>query len=288
MPFFGAHISISGGIYNAPLRAQLLDCGSMQIFCKNQRMWRMTPLSDDDISLFVENVQKTRIKIVCVHSSYLINPGAPDRNVLRKSRKSFLQEIKRTGNLRIPYFIIHPGAHLGDGEDNCVRRIAESIDWVVERIDPHTVTILLETTAGQGTQVGYTFEHLRDIISLSHYPESIGICFDTCHSFAAGYDIRNSTSLRRTFADFDKIIGLKKLLVFHLNDSKRDIGSRIDRHEHIGRGKIGLEGFRCLVNEKRFKNLPMIIETPNEKSQDERNLKLLKRLVGERKSFLKS
>lgn len=288
MPFFGAHVSISGGIHHAPIRAHSLGCSSMQIFCKNQRMWKARPLSEKEILLFQKNVKETKIAITCVHASYLINLGTPDKRALQKSRKSFRLEVKRTITLRIPYLIIHPGAHLGDGEQNCIKRIAESIDWLVERTQCESITILLEIMAGQGTQVGYSFEHLRDIIAYSHYPESIGICYDTCHAFAAGYDIRNPNAFKRTFSKLNKKIGFDKLNVFHLNDSKKDLGSKVDRHEHIGKGRIGIEGFGYLIGEKRFRNHPMIIETPKEKDCDLKNLKVLKRLADERKSFYKS
>ena len=279
MPILGAHISISGGIHLAPQRAKALGCDSMQIFCKNQRMWRTSPLDEEDILDFQKNCETEKIKKICVHTSYLINLGSPDEEKLRKSREAFLIELLRTKALHIPFLIFHPGSHMGDGEDRCLRRIAESLDWVLEHESPGGVKLLLETTAGQGTNVGYRFKHLRDIISSVKYPEHIGACYDICHTFAAGYDIRKRSVYKETFTLFDSAIGLENLYVFHLNDSKRELGARIDRHEHIGKGFIGKEGFRLLLNDRKFENLPMILETPDGEEYYPQNLQTLKKLL---------
>lgn len=279
MPYLGAHISISGGIYLAPQRARTLGCDAMQIFSKNQRMWKSAPLNEKDISLFQKNCKKEKIKKVCVHTSYLINLGSPETEKLKKSREGFRLELFRAKILSIPFLIFHPGSHMGDGEKKCLKRISKSLDWVIEHEPQDDVKILLETTAGQGTNVGYRFEHLRDIISYTKYPEKIGVCYDTCHTFAAGYDIRKREDYKKTFKHFNSVIGLEKLFVFHLNDSKKQLGTRIDRHEHIGKGFIGKEGFRLLLNDRRFEKLPMILETPGGDEYYPANLKTLKKLL---------
>lgn len=278
MPYLGIHVSISGGIHLAPQRARAIGCDAMQIFSKNQRQWKSHPLQKEVISLFKENLKDEKIKIACVHTSYLINLGTPDNEKLKKSREAFLIEVQRTKALDIPFLIFHPGSHLGDGEDKCLKRISKSLDWIIEQESQQNVKILLETTAGQGTNVGYRFEHLRDIISYLKYPEHIGICYDTCHTFAAGYDIRKKNAYRTTFNLFDSVIGLDKLYLFHLNDSKNDLGTRIDRHEHIGDGFIGKEGFRLLLNDSRFRKFPMILETPGGENFYPQNLQTLKKL----------
>jgi len=279
MSYLGAHISISGGIYRAPERARKLGCDTMQVFTKNQRMWKSKPLSENEISLFNENRITEKIKKISVHASYLINLGSPDKEKLRKSREGFRLELQRVKALSIPFLIFHPGSHMGTGENRCIRKIARSLDWVIEKEPPRDVIILLETTAGQGTNVGYQFKHLRDIISYTKYPGKLGVCYDTCHTFAAGYDIRTRNVYEQTFKLFDKIIGLEKLLVFHLNDSKKGLGERVDRHENIGKGLIGKEAFRLLVNDKRFTDHPMILETPEGEEYYQENLKTLKKLL---------
>ncbi|OQX52768.1 MAG: deoxyribonuclease IV [Candidatus Cloacimonas sp. 4484_209] len=279
MPYLGAHISISGGIFLAPQRARALGCDTMQVFTKSQRMWKAGPLKDADIAAFVRNCQEERIVTVVAHTSYLINLGSPDTEKLKKSREGFSVELDRAKKLHIPFLIFHPGSHMGDGESRCIRRIAESLDWIIEHESLDNVIILLETTAGQGTNVGYRFEHLRDIISYSRYSDKLGVCYDTCHTFAAGYDIRNAESYKKTFRLFDTIIGIDKLFVFHLNDSKKELNSRKDRHEHIGIGQIGLAGFKLLLNDKRFKKHPMILETPGGDKYYPENLKKLKSLM---------
>ena len=278
MPYLGAHISIAGGIYQAPKRAQQLGCDAMQIFCRNQRIWRSPPLTDEDSVKFKTNCKMFRIRAASVHGSYLINPGSHEREIRMKSRQVFREEIQRTSALSIPYYTIHPGSHRGTGEGACLKRIAKTLDWVLEREPTQGVMVLLETTAGQGTTIGHRFEHLRDIISLTKYPERIGVCFDTCHVFAAGYDIRTHASLQTVLAEFDRIIGIDKLRLFHFNDSKKDLGSRIDRHEHIGKGKIGETGFAALLHHRRFQRSPMILETPGKDKHDRRNLAVLRRL----------
>lgn len=278
MPCFGVHISIAGGIQHAPERAWKLGCDAMQIFCRNQRTWKSPPLTNDACQEFKHRCGKLGIKAVSVHSSYLINPGTNEKKKRRKSRDALREELDRTSALSIPYYTIHPGAHRGTGEEACIRRIGEMLDWVLERTPAERIMVLLETTAGQGTSIGHRFEHLRDILAATRYPDRIGVCFDTCHVFAAGYDLRTSISLKKTLAEFNQVVGFHSLHLFHLNDSKGDLGSRIDRHEHIGRGKIGKDGFAALVRQRRFKHFAMLLETPGRDTDDVRNLQVLKNL----------
>ncbi len=278
MPYFGFHISIAGGIWRAPARAQKLGCDIIQIFSTNPRTWKLSPLASKDIDRFIANCKAYRIKPVSVHSSYLINPGSRQREIREKAKRALREEIRRTGALGIPYYTIHPGSHRGNGEEPCLKRIARMLDWCLEHERAKGVKILLETTAGQGSTVGYRFEHLRDIIAFSRYPQRLGVCFDTCHVFAAGYDIRTPASLERVFAQFDRIIGLDALHLFHLNDAKRTLASRTDRHEHIGEGAIGKDGFAALLHLKRFKHFPMILETPGGDEEDTKNLALVRKL----------
>jgi deoxyribonuclease-4 len=278
MAYLGAHISIAGGIDLAPARARALDCDVMQIFTKNQRRWKSRPFGEKEISLFHSNIKKNGIKSVCSHTSYLINLGSPDKTQLAKSRIGFLDELKRAKLLHIPFLVIHPGSHKGSGEKKCLEIISQSLDWSIEKQPLRNLKILLETTAGQGTNVGYRFQHLRDIISLTKYPDDIGVCYDTCHTFAAGYDIRKKDIYNETFRTFDKIIGIEKLFVFHLNDSKKELGSKIDRHENIGKGLIGKEPFGFLLKDKRFQNHPMILETPGGEKWYKKNLETLRSL----------
>jgi deoxyribonuclease-4 len=278
MPYFGVHVSIAGGIDRAPSRGRALGCDAMQIFCRNQRTWKSAPPGDKAIHRFKDECRRLRIWAVSVHGSYLINAGSPDKKLLKKSRESLREEVRRTSILSIPYYTIHPGSHRGSGELQCLKRIAETLDWVLEREPAPGVTILLETTAGQGTAIGYRFEHLRDILSFTNYPSRIGTCFDTCHVFAAGYDIRSKSSLRRVFSEFDLIVGISQLRLFHLNDSQKELASRTDRHSHIGKGKIGKSGFAALLADRRFRQHAMILETPGSGNQDRRNLALLRNL----------
>lgn len=280
MPYLGAHISIAGGIFRAPERAARLGCDALQIFCRNQRTWKSAPLTDEEAGKFRHNCAWFRVSAVSVHSSYLINPGSHERGIRAESRRAIREELIRTQALSIPYYTIHPGSHRGRGIKACIRRIAETLDWVTEHVEAPGVMVLLETTAGQGTSIGHRFEHLRDILAQTKYPGRLGVCFDTCHVFAAGYDIRTHASQQRVFAEFGKTVGHESLRLFHLNDSKKDLGSRIDRHEHIGKGKIGETGFAALLRRKRFREFPMILETPGGEKEDLKNLALLRSLGG--------
>ncbi len=282
MPLLGAHMSIEGGIFNAPLRGKEAGCDVIQIFTKNNNQWKSKALSDKEITAFKENLDKTGIKAVASHDAYLINLASPNKDVYKKSLTAFYDEMNRAEELGLPYLVFHPGAHLGEGEDIGIKRIADSINLLQSKKAKTNLTLLLEATAGQGTNLGYRFEQLADIINLIEQKEKIGACIDTCHIFAAGYDISTKDGYTKTFEEFDKIIGLKRLKLFHLNDSKKGLASRVDRHEHIGKGMLGLNAFKMLLNDKRFQNIPMILETPKEKDmkEDKKNLKILRSLIG--------
>lgn len=279
MPLLGAHVSISKGVYNAPKRGRDLGCEAIQIFSKNQMQWQAKPFTEDDINKFRENVKKYKIEDVVIHTSYLINIGSPEEEKLRKSQDALMDEFHRADQLGIPYIVLHPGSHMGKGEELGLGIIADSINYILDVTKDSNVMLLLETTAGQGSNLGYRFEHLAYLIDKTEQKERIGVCFDTCHVFAAGYDIRTKDAYEDTMKKFDDIIGISNLKVFHLNDSKNDLGTRKDRHEHIGKGYIGIDGFRFLVNDERFNNRPMILETPGGEKYYKENLEVLRSLI---------
>lgn len=274
-------MSIAGGISRSFARGESVGLEAMQIFAKNERQWTAKPISPEETVLFRAEQQRTGIHPVIVHDSYLINLAAPADELREKSIVAFADELERCAQLDIPYLVTHPGAHTGSGEEAGLARVAEAIRRLLaDGIGGNTV-ILLETTAGQGTALGYRFEHLARLFELIPYHNRLGICVDTCHIFAAGYDIRDRESYEATFAKLDRLIGLSWIKCFHLNDSQKELGSRVDRHAHIGQGCIGLEAFRLLVNDPRFASLPMIIETPKgeDMAEDRMNLAVLRSLV---------
>ncbi len=275
----GAHVSISGGLDQAPLRGDQIGCTAIQIFTKNQVQWETRPLSNQQIGQYQKSLMNSSILSVVAHDSYLINLGSPEENLLEKSRQAFLDEMDRAENLGIPSLIFHPGSHKNAGEDMGLKLIAQSINYVYQQRPHYKITLLLETTAGQGTSLGYTFEQLKWIIDSVDRPDHVGVCLDTSHIFAAGYDIRDKTSYEKTFEKFDQVIGLEKLRTLHLNDSKRGLGSRVDRHEQIGKGQIGLKAFHLLMNDSRFIDVPKILEIPGDMKNFKENLDLLKNLV---------
>ncbi len=283
MPLLGAHVSISGGVYNAPKRGRDLDCDVIQIFSKNQMQWTAKPLSEKDTEKFKENIKKYDIKDVVIHTSYLINIGSPEEEKLKKSQNALLDEFIRAGQLGVPYVVLHPGSHMGKGEEVGLKIIADSINYLFELSKDSNVMLLLETTAGQGSNLGYRFEQLAYLIDKTENKDRIGVCLDTCHIFAAGYDIRTKDAYENTMSQFDEIIGLSNLKAIHLNDSKNDLGTKKDRHEHIGKGYIGLDGFRFIVNDKRLEGIPMILETPGGDKYYRENLKVLRSLIEEKR-----
>jgi len=277
----GAHMSIAGGIHTAVERAMKVNCTALQLFVKNSNQWHAKPLSADDISTYKKLLAESRIGPVVVHDSYLINLCAVDKAILQKSRLALKDELDRSEQIGAQYLNFHPGSHMGAGEKDGIKRIAESLNIIHEQIKGYRVKSVLESTAGQGTSIGYRFEQLREIIETVGDRERMGVCIDTCHVFAAGYDIGTEAGYEKTFKDFDQILGLDRLVAFHINDSKRELGSRVDRHEHIGKGKIGKLGFRLLMNDPRFQRIPKILETPKgpELKEDVMNLKLLTSMV---------
>lgn len=274
-------MSIEGGVFNAPLRGKEVGCDVIQIFTKNNNQWKSKKLTDKEITAFKNNLNKTGIKAVASHDAYLINLASPKKDVYEKSLDAFYDEMERAEELGLPYLVFHPGAHLGEGEGAGIKQIADSINLLLSKSKSNNLMLLLEATAGQGTHIGWRFEQLAKIINLIEQKEKMGVCIDTCHIFAAGYDITTEEGYTKTFDEFDRIIGLQRLKLFHLNDSKKELASRVDRHEHIGKGMLGLKAFKMLLNDERFKDIPMILETPKEKDmkEDKRNLKVLRNLI---------
>jgi len=277
----GAHMSIAGGVPTAVERAMKIGCTTMQMFVKNNTQWKGKPLSEDDISTYKKLLSESSIDPVVVHDTYLINLAATDKRILKKSRAALKDELDRAEALGVAYLNFHPGSHIGAGEREGIKRIAESLNIIHEHTQGYNVKSVLETTAGQGTAIGYRFEQLRAIIDGVDEKERMAVCVDTCHVFAAGYDISTVEGYEATFREFDEVIGLDRLVAFHVNDSKRELGSHVDRHEHIGKGKIGKAGFRYLMNDERFRNIPKILETPKgpEMKEDVRNMRVLRGLV---------
>ncbi|MHA1301560.1 MAG: deoxyribonuclease IV, partial [Candidatus Helarchaeota archaeon] len=280
----GAHMPIGGGIYKSIERGYKIGCESIQIFTKSNRQWKAKPLSDEDIDKFIETKKKFKDKIfpIFAHTSYLINLAAPDTEIYEKSLDAMLIEMQRAEALKLPYLVLHPGSHLDKknpitGLEKGIKRIAKAINKLHKQTEGFKVVICLETMAGQGTNIGKKFEEIADIIKLIDDDSRIGVCFDTCHSFAAGYDIRTEKAYNKTWEEFDNIIGLVRLKVFHINDSQALLAKRKDRHEHIGKGKIGKAGFKLLLNDPRFKNYAGVLETPKGKdlAEDVENLKVL-------------
>lgn len=287
MPLFGAHMSIAGGYHNAVLTAQDHGCDTVQLFTKNSNQWNAKELTDEEVAVFRRTLRKAKLRLPLAHDSYLINLASPDAVLFRKSVEAFIVEMERAERLGLRYVVTHPGAHMESGEEAGLARVALALDEVHARCAKFRVQVLLETTAGQGTTLGHRFEHLAGILGRVKDPGRVGVCLDTCHVFAAGYPLAPATEYRKTMKAFDDVIGLKKLKAFHVNDSLKPQGSRVDRHAHLGRGHLGLEPFRLLVNDPRFRNHPMILETPKEEGDnfdmDRVNLQVLRDLVKERR-----
>lgn len=278
---FGAHMSISGGLYRAFDQAEQVGSDTLQIFSKNQQQWRARTLMQDDIARFKAAQERTGIGPVVVHDSYLINLAASDPELWEKSCAAFTDELERAAALGCQYLVTHPGAHVGSGEEAGLERVAQALNRILNANAGPGTMVLLETTASQGTTLGYRFEHLAALRAHVDQPERVGVCVDTCHILAAGYDIRTPEGYAAVFTEFDQIIGLEHLKVFHLNDSLKPFGSRVDRHTHIGEGAVGLEAFRLIVNDSRFAGLPMILETPkgDDLAEDRTNLATLRGLI---------
>jgi deoxyribonuclease-4 len=277
----GAHFSIAKGLDKAIIEADAYHCNTLQIFTKNASTWKEKFLTEKQIHDFIETKQKTGIDKIISHTSYLINIAGPDAKKAAMSCKALTQEVIRCGQLEIPYIVLHPGSHMGEGEQKGIQRITDNINRIFAATDGISARLLLETTAGQGTSIGHTFEQLDAIIKKVKDKSRIGICLDTCHIFAAGYDISNKKGYENTIKAFDDIIGLKKLFAIHLNDTKKACNTRVDRNEHIGEGCIGLDAFKYIMNDEQLNNIPKILETPKFKGSEDAdriNLKLLRRM----------
>jgi deoxyribonuclease-4 len=277
----GAHMSIAGGMSRALERARLAGCNAVQVFTRNQMRWASPPLNDEDVRLF--KAASAGFFSVFAHASYLINPASPDNEQFHRSVAALAEELNRCRRLGIGMLVLHPGSHRGAGESAGIRRVSEALNRACELAGTEEVRILLETTAGQGSSLGCRFEQLRDMLAgLAGGPCPAGVCVDTCHIFAAGYDLRAREAYEDTWSLFESCLGFSSLYAVHLNDSKRELGSRRDRHEHIGRGRIGSEGFRLLMQDPRLQHLPMVLETPKnpDLQEDRENLALLRGLRG--------
>ena len=276
----GAHVPTKGGSHNGISIGEELDCQAIQIFTKNPNRWVGKKLTDEDVNMFIQRWQKSNIEFVLAHDSHLTNLASPKPDVLANSYHAFLEQIYRASRLKIPYIVTHLGSHLSTGVKTGLRLLSENLNKLLHQTEGTNVMIVLETTAGQGTNLGYRFEHIKQVMGSIDQKHRIGVCIDTCHIFASGYDIRTAKSYQATFDKFERIIGIENLKVLHLNDSKSDFRNRVDRHEHIGEGKIGLEAFKLLVNDERFQNIPMIIETPQNEEMHQVNLATLRGLIG--------
>ncbi|WP_457568546.1 deoxyribonuclease IV [Desulfurobacterium sp.] len=262
MKFVGAHVSAAGGVSNAPLNAKKIGAKAFALFTKNQRQWKAKPLTEEEVEKFKKNLKSSGIKTehVLPHDSYLINLGHPEKEKRKKSLKAFIEEVKRCEILGLKYLNFHPGSHLRQiSESECIKLITESINLTLEATNG--VTLVIENTAGQGSNIGYRFEHLSHIIELVEDKTRIGVCLDTCHLFAAGYDLRTQEAFNETMSRFDATVGFKYLKGMHLNDAKSSLGSRIDRHHSIGKGNLGIAPFKFIMNDSRFDNIPLILET---------------------------
>lgn len=280
----GAHESISGGWHRAIDDAIADECHSLQIFTKPSNQWKEPTIKEENLKKWKDYWEKSNIpkEAVLSHNSYLINIASPDESTHLKSINAMIEEMKRCKLLGIKYLVMHPGAHLGKGEEWGLKRIANSLDEIFKAVSEPYPLILLETTAGQGTNLGWKFEQLAKIIELCNFPERLAICFDTCHVYAAGYNIKTEKGYEETFKQFDNILGLERLKAFHINDSKKELGTRIDRHENIGKGVLGLDTFKRFVNDPRFKTHPGVLETiplPDGSRGYKENLRLLRSLI---------
>ena len=284
MTILGAHQSIAGGYYKAVELAHQLKCDCVQLFTKNNNQWRAKELTDDDVRQFRAKLKELGVAHPLAHDSYLINLASPDPLLWRKSVDSFILEMFRADRLGIPYLVTHPGAYTTSSEEAGIAAVVRALDEVHRQTLGIKTKCLLETTAGQGSCLGCRFEQLADIIDRVQDSDRLGVCVDTCHIFAAGYPISTEKEYRATIRELDKTVGLKLVRAIHLNDSVKPLGSRVDRHAHIGRGMIGKEGFRLLLNDRRFRKVPMYLETPKGeekgKNLDAINLRTLRRLIG--------
>ncbi len=277
----GSHVSISGGVHRAIERARTIESTAMQIFVKNNMQWFARPLTPNEIKDFLDHPQRPELAAVFAHANYLINLAATNPQFYANSLRALSEELVRADQLELPFLVLHPGAHLGAGEEAGLGKVVQSIDKIFRGIPKVKTRIALETTAGQGSCLGHTFEHLGHILAHVREPERLCICLDTAHVFAAGYDLMSEAGTKKTLRDFNRIVGLEHLAALHLNDSKTARGSRVDRHEHIGQGQIGLDAFRVIMRDRRFRKIPKVLETPKGKDyrEDAENFATLRGLL---------
>lgn len=280
--FLGSHMSIAGGLDKAVERIRSVDGTALQIFSRNQRQWKIPPLSDEDVSAFRRAVDEWGSHPVAVHDSYLINMASPEEAKRKRALETFAEEIRRCSRLGVGLLVTHPGSHLGAGIEQGMSTYVQALDQAIAEADCPEVKVLLETTAGQGTNLGSSFEELAQIISRSSFEKRLGVCLDSCHAFAAGYCFAPQEDYDRTMDELERTVGAKRVLLWHLNDSKTKLGSRKDRHEHIGRGEIGLDGFANIINDPRFASVPFILETDKDDKtlqEDRENMRTLRSLL---------
>lgn len=277
----GAHLSVSGGFFNAIENGSKIGCTAIQIFTKSNRQWASKKISRSEAELFIETKRNSPIEMVIAHASYLINLGSSTAGVQERSYNALVDEINRCHELEIPYLVLHPGTSEKDSQQATLELIGDYINKSLKETPGSLTTVLIETMAGQGRSIGHTFEQIAKIISRIEDKNRIGVCFDTCHTFAAGYDFTSAEKYEKTFAHFDATIGLKFLKAFHINDSKKELNSHVDRHENIGDGLINIQAFMMIVNDARFLNVPKILETPHSEDleNDKRNLDKLASLL---------
>jgi len=283
MAILGAHMSMAGGYYKAVEAAHRAGCDCVQLFTKNNNQWRAKPITKDDADRFTTTLAELGIQHPISHDSYLINMASPDNVLWKKSVDAFVIELQRAEQLGIPYVVAHPGAYTTSSETRGLKRIIRALNEVHKQTRDIAAQCLLETTAGQGTNLGWKFEHLAAVLDGVRDPDRLGVCFDTCHVFAAGYAMDTEKAYKATMRTLNKTVGVKKIRAFHLNDSLKPLGSRVDRHAHIGRGELGLEPFRFLLNDRRFRKVPMYLETPKGEEKgtnlDVINLRTLRKLI---------
>ena len=279
--YLGAHMSISGGLHMAIDRAVAAGCGVLQIFTRNSNQWRGKPVSEAEAELFRSKFAASGLHEIISHDIYLINLASPPGETRDKSLAAFRDELETCARLGIAKVVMHPGSHLADSPYTGLERVIAAFDQLFSEVPQFEGRVLIETTAGQGSNLGRTFEELSAVINGSRFPDKFGVCFDTCHTFAAGYDTATEEGYADTMRQFDRLIGLKRLQCFHLNDSKKGLGSRVDRHEHIGQGALGLNPFRFILNDPRFATVPKVLETPkgDKDEMDAVNLGILRGLV---------